>query len=669
MVVSAAVGIGAGLAAVGFRLLIDASAWMFFGAGARNLALDAPSPLRLLVALLVAGSIVSLAVRQFGDAAVGTGIPHIISALRRRAPGLPWSFGPVKAVTAALTIGSGGSAGREGPIVAISGWLGLSVARWLRWPPKARRLLLAAGAAGGIAATFNAPVAGTFFALEILLGSFAMEAFGPVVVCCVFATLVSRAVFGDEPAFAIPTVHLGPAPEILVFFLLGAAAGLVGVVFTRSRRPMDRLVRRLPVPEWLLPLAVLPMVVIFPILGLSGVLGNGYDLIQALYTDGLPLGLVLLLIPAKIAATSLVLAGRGSGGVFAPGLVIGACLGAVFYGAFAQPLAHTSTGLGTYALVGAGALVGAVTHGPITASLILFEMTGSLRLIVPLLASVSVASLVARALDRESMYSLYLSEAEAPADPLDQLRVQDAASAVQPEMVVRPDASMLVAMERFAAVPLDHLWVVDEEGSYRGAVSTQSASKFVAAAAEQGSVLPVESCMETHLPRLAPDQSLHRALEQFLLGHAAELPVVADGRLEGFVEERTLLAILDRELLGDDNQLVKFVHPVEERGRVDFVEMPEGVRVAELVVPESLHDTPLSSLGLPDRYGAIVLLRKRALAGGDIARDLVQGSTRLHAGERLVLLASTGALQRLEQDLAATGGQGPPPVTGDVAEP
>jgi H+/Cl- antiporter ClcA len=314
----------------------------------------------------------------------------------------------VKGLASAVCIGSGGSVGREGPIVQIGSALGSRIGRFARVPEARLRTLVACGSAAGIAATFNAPIAGVVFALELLLRDFAADAFGVVVLSAVTASVVGRAAFGNTPFLHLPPFALVSPAEYGLYVVLGLLAGLVGVVFTRILYAVeDACDWAWRGPEWARP-AVGGLLLGLMLLALPQLYGVGYPVLQAGVEGRNALGFLLVLMLGKMVATSLTIGIGGSGGVFAPSLFIGAMLGSAF-GDLAHAVAPHLTGpVGVYALVGMGAVFAGAARAPITAVLIMFELTGEYRIILPLMLAIVVATGVSHRLSRDTIYTLKL---------------------------------------------------------------------------------------------------------------------------------------------------------------------------------------------------------------------------------------------------------------------
>jgi CIC family chloride channel protein len=315
----------------------------------------------------------------------------------------------VKSLASAICIGSGGSLGREGPSVQIGSAVGSVVGQLVRLPAPRLRLLVACGAAAATAATFNAPIAGVFFAVELVMRDFSARTLGPVVIAAISGTAVSRAVFGGEPFLHVPDFGTGSAPELVVYAGLGVLAAGVGVLFIAVLYGMEDVADRLwRWPEWARPIAgsVLLGLLLFAVPELYG---SGYAVLEGAI-DGRYVVLALLgLLVAKIVATSLTLSIGGSGGIFTPSLFMGAMLGSA-YGAGAHALAPgLAPAPEICALVGMGAMFAAAARAPFTAGAMVFELTGEPAVLLPLLAAIGVATALASRASRDTVYTKKLT--------------------------------------------------------------------------------------------------------------------------------------------------------------------------------------------------------------------------------------------------------------------
>ncbi|NIO03889.1 MAG: CBS domain-containing protein [Proteobacteria bacterium] len=402
------VGILGGFGAIGFRLLIQTLQNFFYRSGTDLLeAVRSISWHWRILVPTVGGAVVGPLIFFFAREAKGHGVPEVMEAVAMRSGLIRKRVVIVKSLASAISIGTGGSVGREGPIVQIGSAIGSTLGQILRVSGNRMRNLVGCGAAAGIAATFNAPIAGAIFALEVILGEFTIGTFGPIVLSSVMATVVSRAFLGNYPAFDVPKYNLVSIWEIPAYLIMGILAGFVALLFTKSLYKAEDLWDDLKFPEYLKPalggLTIGCLALFFP-----HILGVGYESITLALLGKLSWFLLLALVLVKIAATSLTIGSGGSGGIFAPSLFIGAMMGGI-YGLVVHNLFPSVTASsGAYSLVGMGAIVAGTTHAPITAILILFELTDDYRIILPLMLACIISTVTASQLKRESIYTMKL---------------------------------------------------------------------------------------------------------------------------------------------------------------------------------------------------------------------------------------------------------------------
>ena len=409
-------GAGAGLGAVAFRYMILGFTHLFTGHGEYGAAGRTINPhlpglgIWFVVAVPVFGGLIyGPLVSRFAPEARGHGVPEVMYAVNRLGGRMRPRVPVVKSLASAVCIGSGGSVGREGPIVQIGSALGSVTGQLMRVSESHLRLLVACGAAGGISATFNAPLAGVFFALELILRNFETRSFGLVVLSSVTADAIGRAAFGSHAFLSLPVFTFSSPLELLLYAGLGVLATGVGVAFIRVLYGGEDISDRVwdGRPEWLRP-AVGGVLLGLLLLAVPEMYGVGYPVL-ALAISGHYIVLALLgLLAAKILATSLTMSIGGSGGVFAPSLFMGAMLGSA-YGAIAHDVVPgVAVAAGAYGLVGMGAVFASSARAPITAVLIIFELTGDYRIILPLMIAVIVATALANHLTDDTIYTLKL---------------------------------------------------------------------------------------------------------------------------------------------------------------------------------------------------------------------------------------------------------------------
>jgi CIC family chloride channel protein len=371
--------------------------------GLYSLLLEAPKfvwVLGPLVGALLAGVIV-----HFSPESGGHGVVEVIEAVHKRGRIIRGRVAIWKSAAAGLVIGSGGSAGREGPVVHLGGAVASSLSRFLELPRSEASLLLAAGAGAGIAGSFQAPLAGSLFALEIVLADFDVRRFAPVVLACVTAVATSRSLLGGSTDLRPVHWELNHPSEIAVYIVLGLVAGAFGLLYIEFVHGAEERFARLRIrPEWKAALGGL----LVGLVGLASprVMGTGIESMNAALAGQLAFGTLVLAAVAKLVATSFTLGSGVPGGSFFPAVFLGAMLG----GAFGQ-LAHfllpgIVAGGGTYAAVGMGAVVAGATLAPLTGVLMMFELTGSYQIVLPLLVACGTATAVVHGVLGASIYQL-----------------------------------------------------------------------------------------------------------------------------------------------------------------------------------------------------------------------------------------------------------------------
>ncbi|GAA2149035.1 chloride channel protein [Nocardioides koreensis] len=550
------VGAGAGLGAVAFRWLVITFTHILSGhedysatGGAANPLVPWLGPWFVVLAPVVAGLVYGPLVHRFAREARGHGVPEVMYAVARRGGRIRPQVAGVKALASALCIGGGGSVGREGPIVQIGSALGSTVGRVVGAPESRMRVLVACGAAGGIAATFNAPLAGVFFAMELILTDFAARSFGMVVLSSVTASVIGRAALGNDPFLQLPTFTVEHSSQYLLFALLGVIAGFVGVAFTRVLYWIeDACDWAWRWPEWLRP-AVGGLLLGTLLLVLPEMYGVGYPVLGSSVSGAYTTGFLLVLMLGKMLATSLSIGIGGSGGVFAPSLFIGAMLGS----GFGQMLHGLAPGLsgpaGAYGLIGMGAVFAGAARAPITAVVIMFELTGEYSIILPLMTAIVLATGISHLVSRDSIYTLKLSRRGIDLGQHPHAAVLTTAT-VGEEMTplgpaVPADLSLADSLSRVTETGVGQLVVVDEDGAFVGVLTSRTVAETLADGEHD---LTRVGQVAEQLPILRTDQSLDDALDALDREDALALPVLAPDSAEpvGWLAHRQVLDVLRR---------------------------------------------------------------------------------------------------------------------------
>ena len=537
-----AVGAGAGLGAIAFRELLVGLTRLFTGHAEYGVNGREGNPLLgvgawfLLLAPIVGGLLYGPLLSRFAPEARGHGVPEVMLAVARGGGRIRPRVALVKSLASGLCIGSGGSVGREGPIVQIGAALGSAAGQLARVPESRMRLLVACGAAGGISATFNAPIAGVFFALEVILRDWAVESFGVVVVSSVVANAISRAALGDAAFLPLEPFHVTSAWQYLLFAGLGVVGVVVGLSFTRVLYGMEDLADRVwRGPQWLRPAVggVLLGALLFAMPQLYGV---GYGVLEKGVGGGYATAFLLALLVGKMLATSLTIAIGGSGGVFAPSLFMGAMVGTAYGDAAQAILPGVAGSAGAYGVVGMAAVFAAAARAPVTAVMVIIELTGDYAIVLPLMLGVVVAAGLAQLVTRDTIYTLKLRrrgiDIDAAEAPLPGLRVADAMSP-GPRPAGHDDPLEDVVV-RLAGTGVDAIPVVDGDGRYLGVLAALDAERRAADGdAQRGTA----GDLAREVPTLRPDEDLGVAMRRLAAAHGG-VPVLDDSgeRIVGWVD-------------------------------------------------------------------------------------------------------------------------------------
>ena len=552
-----AIGVGAGLGAIAFRYMIEGFTYVFTGHDSYGVDGHVANPLVpglgiWFVALvpIVGGLLYGPLVERFASEARGHGVPEVMLAVARKGGRIRPVVAVVKSLASALCIGAGGSVGREGPIVQIGSALGSTIGQIARAPEARMRLLVACGAAGGISATFNAPIAGVFFALEVILRDFETRSFSAVVVASVTADVIGRAAFGSEAFLQLPQLGVGAVAGYPLYLVLGLLAAGVGVVFIRFLYAMeDRADRLWRFSESWRPAAGGVLLGLL-LLAVPQMYGVGYEVLESAIAGEYALLFLLALLAAKIAATSLTLSIGGSGGVFAPSLFMGAMLGSAFGAVAHDALPSIAGPAGAYGLIGMGAVFAAAARAPMTAILIIFELTGDYRIMLPLMLAVVIATALANRMSADSIYTLKLARRgidllrRRPASPMEAITVAEAMRPT-PDPIAAA-APLAEALDRLSATDEPALPVVDESGAFLGVLLDDELEQALGEEDEEADA----RSLARQLPTLTPTESLAEATATLVKTDSAGLAVLDEKgeRVVGWLSHRDILRVYDQRM-------------------------------------------------------------------------------------------------------------------------
>ena len=646
LILSVAIGAGTGLAAVVFIKLIYAIQQFSY----QTLPGLFPQLGKFVYFVVpVVGGLLVGPLILFAKEAKGHGVPEVMQALILRGGRIRARVAGAKILASALCIGTGGSAGREGPIVQAGSALGSAIGQVLRLSDDRIRNLVGCGAAAGIAATFNAPIAGVVFAIEVLMGNLQVRSFGNIVIAAVSSSIVSRFFLGARPAFSVPIYSLVSPISLIFYLILGLLSALVGIMFIRMLNRAE-----IVFDNWDFPQIYKPAVGA-ALLGISGMLfmflpssegifmpfmyGSGFHFIEEVLQGGTSFWILLLLVFLKPLATSFTLGSGNSGGVFAPSLFIGAmlggCVGIIFYRYFPE----ISGSPGAYALVGMAAMFGATARAPLTAMLIVFEMSNDYLMILPLMVAGIAATYFAQWLHPESIYTLKLAKRGIR---FFEGRDMDIMQGVKVEEVMRTqvvtidkDKPVNELMALFQETNLIGFPVVTEGKKLWGIITLQDVHRAQSEDKFNPREMKVADLAIEGPIAVFPDEPIWVAIQKMSPRDLARLPVISrDGsmRLVGSISRSDILRAYDlgivRKQRGQLEEQQTTLRSSTETGFVEFV----------LHEDDSCCNCKVKDLPLPEHVTLVSIKRESKMI-------IPRGNHRIQAGDILTVF---GRLEEID---------------------
>ena len=435
----------------------------------------------------------------------------------------------IKGLAASITLGIGGSAGQEGPIAAIGGTIGSWVGQLLKVSTRQMKVMVASGVAAGIAATFNAPIAGVFFAFEIvMLGNYELTNFAPVVIASAMGTVITHVLLGAEPAFTIPPYHVTSIWEIPLYLILGLLSAVFGIYFIRFFYYTKDLFDKISFPPYFKPALGGLLVGIIGI-GFPQVFGNGYEFAQQALFGEMGWKLLLGLFIFKMIATSITLGSGGSGGVFAPLIYIGVMMGGIYgYAVHALFPAFTASPE-VYALVGMGAFLAAVSHAPLTGLFLLFELSGDYHVIIPGMIACIIGTVAAHVLQPDSIDTLELTRQGInlhQGRDINVLRNIPVREVMIKEMDILPeDLPLRQILMRAKESVQSYFPVISRNGELLGVISLRDIRPLLMEEELMNLIIAKDIVDENYL-YLTPEDNLDTAMKKFAQKDLGQLPVV-----------------------------------------------------------------------------------------------------------------------------------------------
>ncbi|HLX00589.1 MAG TPA: ClcB-like voltage-gated chloride channel protein [Trinickia sp.] len=543
LVWSVIVGVLGALATIAFRQGIDFFQWLFTGRIGSFVEMARELPWTVRIWLPAAGGLLAgcalLIARRGADKkansdymeaiAIGEGVVPVWQSLWR-------------SISSLFTIGFGGSIGREGSMVQLAALAASAVGRVVHFDPARLRLLVACGAAAGITSAYSAPIAGAFFVTEIVLGSIAMESFGPIVVSSVVANITMREFAGYKPPYEMPVFPAITGVEVLLFVALGLLCGAAAPQFLHLLDAAKKQFKRMPAP---LPvrLALGGLVVGVISVWVPEVWGNGYSVVNHILHSPWTWTALVTVLVFKLIATAATVGSGAVGGVFTPTLFVGATFGSLFGIVVHAIWPHATSAPYAYAMVGMGAFLAGATQAPLMAILMIFEMTLSYQVVLPLMLSCVVAYFVARAIGKTSMYEITLRRLE---DEQERLRLRSLLlrELVKPAETVVPLTASVDHMTRiFLEYPVKYLYVTNDAGCFLGVVALKDITSDLLDKRDTAERTAADY-LQQQFDVLTPDMPIGDALQHFMAFQGERLPVIesaSEPKLVGAVYKTALL--------------------------------------------------------------------------------------------------------------------------------
>ena len=644
IIVAIIIGVLGGFAGIGIRAMILWISEFSFRGGIHFLdSVLNTSWYWVLVIPAIGGLVVGPIIYFLAPEAKGHGVPEVMEAILLKAGAIRPRVAFLKAIASAISIGTGGSVGREGPIIQIGSSLGSMVGQFFRVPSRRLKTLVGCGAAAGIAAAFNAPIAGALFAVEIILMDFAVAQFSPIVISSVMATVISRTFEGDFAAFIVPKYELASPYEIGFYFVLGALGGLAAYLFIKALYFCeDFFDNRLKLPGYVKP-AIGGLLVGAIALEFPQVMGVGYDSINTALYGNMIWYIAFVLIFMKIIATSITLGSGGSGGIFAPSLFMGAMLG-YFFGSFVHQLFPDITATpGAYALVAMGGLVAGTTRAPITAIIIVFELTNDYHIILPLMITCIISMIISSQLSRESIYTLKLVMRNIGIKEGMETNVM---ASIQVKDVYSDEIDYINASDNFSQVVNKMIRgkgvefpVINTTGDITGIISLDVIKDQMFEKESLKDLLIAGDIANTNFETISLDDNCKTALDKLRSYHFDGLPVVESNeskKLLGVIWQKDILdaynkAIDRREIT---SSLASSITMKTEEPKVHFM---EGYSINEIRPPHSFVGKSIKQLNIRARFGIDVLSIKTKEKWGEKIKAIPSPDYIIKKDDRLVI--------------------------------
>lgn len=619
IIIALVIGVLGGFGAIIIRKMIQWISMISFPGPGNLLANIESLPWYIIIIVpTVGGLIVGPIIHFLAREAKGHGVPEVMESLLMKGGSIRPRVAIVKMVASAITIGTGGSVGREGPIVQIGSTLGSTIGHFLRVSPSRMKTFVGCGAAAGIAAAFNAPIAGALFSVEILLGDFAFTQFSPIVISSVMATVISHQFEGNFSAFQVPAYELNSPYELILYSILGILCALIAYLFIKTLYYLeDSFDNRLNLPGYLKP-AVGGLIVGLIALRIPEVMGLGYESVNNALNGQMVWYLAFALIFFKILATSITLGSGGSGGIFTPSLFLGSMAGFAFGWIAHRYFPGIAASPGAYALVAMGGLVAGTTHAPITAIIIVFELTNDYRIILPLMITCIISTILSSRLTRESIYTLKLVMRNihlkngVEMNVMKSLFVKDIYKPQAEPIDERTNFNDLVnniISSKNSCFP-----VINKESRITGVITLDDVKDYLFEKDILKDLLIAADIADRNFQSVTPNENAQSVLDKLTRDNRDGLPVVDPihpNRLLGMVWRKDVVDAYNEEIKRLDISS-SFASMITMKKINQSVHFMEGYALTEITVPKWFAGKSIKEINVRARFGVdIILIRNR----------------------------------------------------------
>lgn len=564
VMIAVIIGVLAGYGNIIFRYLIEFFQGIFYGSRSEFvLETLKQTPFYKIILIPAIGGLMVGIISILFKFAKGHGVPDVMKAIALNRSISP-AIAVIKSLSSAITLGSGGSAGREGPIVQIGAAIGSGVGKVFKFSSSRMRSVVACGAAGGLAATFNAPIGGAMFAAEVLLGEFGLKTFSPIIISSVIATVVSRAHLGDHVTFSAPLYELKSIFELPLYTILGLICAFIGVFFIRVFYRFEEYFEGLKMPAYFKP-ALGGLLMGFVALFSREIMGVGYDtIINILNSQHIGLYMIFIVI-LKILATSLTLGSGGSGGLFVPSLFLGAVTGGVYGGVVHTLFPAITGGSGAYGLVAMSAMLAATMRAPLTAILIIFEITQNYTVILPLMFTAIIANIAANKMEKDSIFSWILTKQGikikkgVEEQVLENISVGDIM--LKDVVTFREDTTFRKVLDGIQSAPHVYFPVLDSKNNITGMLSLDDIKGVLFEEGLEDIVVAGEMCTKSNIIVTYIDDSLATAMQKLGIKDLGAIPVVEDTedgtKVVGLLRRSDIIIAYNKKIAGmkDNDEL------------------------------------------------------------------------------------------------------------------